>query len=233
MVAIAEHRCEGIEPSTSPCTPGSRVGAHSVGDRGTAHRRDDMAMRDAAVAHGVGSYARSRLSASPRSGKVRGPARPLVLRQAWRGVRAVEGARLESVYTAYPRIEGSNPSLSAITFNGGLRRFPATIGGKPRQARKGATVVIDSGAGGRPAEVAARLRLRSATPCRCAFAVAAIGDSCPHNSPLAGRLRPARRRFDCGVEPRGVGQSLVRRNQTVRTPTTPTRRATAPGSSPP
>ena len=32
----------------------------------------------------------------------------------WRGVRAAEGARLESVYTAKPRIEGSNPSLSAI-----------------------------------------------------------------------------------------------------------------------
>ena len=31
-----------------------------------------------------------------------------------RDVRAVEGARLESVYTAKPRIEGSNPSLSAI-----------------------------------------------------------------------------------------------------------------------
>ena len=28
----------------------------------------------------------------------------------------VEGARLESVYTAYPRIEGSNPSLSASYF---------------------------------------------------------------------------------------------------------------------
>ena len=104
------------------------------------------------------------LSAHPRSGKVRDPARPPVLRQAWRGVRAVEGARLESVYTAYPRIEGSNPSLSAITSYGGLRRFPATIGGKPRQARKGATVVTDSGAGGRPAEVATltlfKLRLR-------------------------------------------------------------------------
>ena len=30
-----------------------------------------------------------------------------------RGVRVVEGARLESVYTAYPRIAGSNPALSA------------------------------------------------------------------------------------------------------------------------
>ena len=30
----------------------------------------------------------------------------------WRGVRVVEGARLESVYTL-TRIEGSNPSLSA------------------------------------------------------------------------------------------------------------------------
>ena len=32
-------------------------------------------------------------------------------RNVWRGVRAVEGARLESVYTC-KRIEGSNPSLS-------------------------------------------------------------------------------------------------------------------------
>ena len=31
----------------------------------------------------------------------------------WRGGRVVEGARLESVYTVYSRIEGSNPSLSA------------------------------------------------------------------------------------------------------------------------
>ncbi len=31
---------------------------------------------------------------------------------SWRGVRVVEGARLESVYTVN-RIEGSNPSLSA------------------------------------------------------------------------------------------------------------------------
>ena len=31
----------------------------------------------------------------------------------WRGVRVAEGARLESVYTV-KRIEGSNPSLSAI-----------------------------------------------------------------------------------------------------------------------
>ena len=31
----------------------------------------------------------------------------------WRVVRVVEGARLESVYTGN-RIEGSNPSLSAI-----------------------------------------------------------------------------------------------------------------------
>ena len=32
---------------------------------------------------------------------------------AWRGVRVVEGARLESVYTV-KRIAGSNPALSAI-----------------------------------------------------------------------------------------------------------------------
>ena len=34
----------------------------------------------------------------------------------WRGVRVVEGARLESVYT-FTRIEGSNPSLSATYSN--------------------------------------------------------------------------------------------------------------------
>ncbi len=76
----------------------------------------------------------------------------------WSDVRAVEGARLESVYTAKPRIEGSNPSRSASftpSFDGGLRRFLATIGGKPRQARKGATVFTDSGAEGQPAEAAA------------------------------------------------------------------------------
>ncbi len=33
-----------------------------------------------------------------------------------RGGRAVEGARLESVYTVLSRIEGSNPSPSAIIF---------------------------------------------------------------------------------------------------------------------
>ena len=33
----------------------------------------------------------------------------------WRGGRVAEGARLESVYTGN-RIEGSNPSLSAIYF---------------------------------------------------------------------------------------------------------------------
>ena len=76
----------------------------------------------------------------------------------WSDVRAVEGARLESVYTAKPRIEGSNPSRSASftpSFDGGLRRFLATIGGKSRQARKGATVFTDSGAEGQPAEAAA------------------------------------------------------------------------------
>jgi hypothetical protein len=31
----------------------------------------------------------------------------------WRGVRVVEGARLELVYTPNTCIEGSNPSLSA------------------------------------------------------------------------------------------------------------------------
>ena len=37
-----------------------------------------------------------------------------ILYKAWRSVRAVEGARLESGYTALNRIEGSNPSFSAI-----------------------------------------------------------------------------------------------------------------------
>ena len=41
-------------------------------------------------------------------------ARPEAGREVtWRGVRVVEGARLESVYRVYSLIEGSNPSLSA------------------------------------------------------------------------------------------------------------------------
>ena len=36
----------------------------------------------------------------------------IILELIWRGGRAAEGARLESVYTV-KRIEGSNPSLSA------------------------------------------------------------------------------------------------------------------------
>ena len=78
----------------------------------------------------------------------------------------VEGARLESVYTVYRRIEGSNPSLSANfpwrrneppgRFMVGRVGSPATIGCEPRQARKGAAVATDSGAGVRLA--------RSATP---------------------------------------------------------------------
>ena len=38
---------------------------------------------------------------------------------SWRDGRAVEGARLESEYTL-KRIEGSNPSLSAMVQDGGL-----------------------------------------------------------------------------------------------------------------
>ncbi len=86
-----------------------------------------------------------------------------------RGVRVVEGARLESVYTAYTRIEGSNPSLSAsfsvacigataagrrcpvefrlAKFNGVLCQSPASAGCEPRQARKGATVAVRPSAG--------------------------------------------------------------------------------------
>ena len=80
----------------------------------------------------------------------------------------VEGARLESVYTAKPRIEGSNPSLSAsfevgssvcdvvsTAIHGGPRWRLATLDSKPRQARKGATVVVDAGAEGTLAGVAA------------------------------------------------------------------------------
>ena len=48
----------------------------------------------------------------------------------WRGGRAVEGARLEIVYTGN-RIEGSNPSLSAS-----LRCFAAAAG---RPIRRSAT----------------------------------------------------------------------------------------------
>jgi hypothetical protein len=69
----------------------------------------------------------------------------------------VEGARLESVYTVKSRIEGSNPSLSAkfpwrnikspVCFMVGRVGSSATIGCEPRQARKGAAVATDSGAG--------------------------------------------------------------------------------------
>ena len=38
----------------------------------------------------------------------------MLSRKNWRGVRVVDGARLESVYTC-KRIEGSNPFLSAET----------------------------------------------------------------------------------------------------------------------
>ena len=39
-----------------------------------------------------------------------------------RGARAAEGARLEIVYTSKRRIEGSNPSLSAIPWADGQWR---------------------------------------------------------------------------------------------------------------
>ncbi len=61
----------------------------------------------------------------------------------------VEGARLESVYRLTP-IEGSNPSLTARKENHRHTHYGdsigplATIGCKLRQARKGATVAIDS-----------------------------------------------------------------------------------------
>ena len=51
------------------------------------------------------------------TGKCRGSRATVV----WRGVRAVEGARLESVYTGN-RIVGSNPTLSAIM--PGISRLP-------------------------------------------------------------------------------------------------------------
>ena len=52
-------------------------------------------------------------------------AEPLFLHsfQKWRLVRVVEGARLESVYTGN-RIEGSNPSVSAIENN---KRNPSNV----------------------------------------------------------------------------------------------------------
>ena len=64
-----------------------------------------------------------------------------------RGVRVVEGARLESVYTltAYRGFESL--SLRHILFNGTRIGSLATIDREPRQARKGATVAVDSGAG--------------------------------------------------------------------------------------
>ena len=37
------------------------------------------------------------------------------LHQSWRGGREAEGAPLLREYTAYTRIEGSNPSISAIS----------------------------------------------------------------------------------------------------------------------
>ena len=56
----------------------------------------------------------------------------------------VEGARLESVYTltAYRGFE----SLLLRQFNGACIGSLATRSREPRQARKGATVAMDSGA---------------------------------------------------------------------------------------
>lgn len=75
------------------------------------------------------------------------------------------------MYTAKPRIEGSNPSLSAnflfldlaclarqgdeTDVYGDPRWRLATLDSEPRQARKGATVVVDAGAEGTLAGVAA------------------------------------------------------------------------------
>ncbi len=57
----------------------------------------------------------------------------------------VEGARLESVYTVTP-YRGFE-SLPLRQINGARIGSPATIDCELRQARKGATVAIDSGAG--------------------------------------------------------------------------------------
>ena len=46
-------------------------------------------------------------------GPEQNPALSLCSTSFRRGARVVEWARLESVYTVYSRIEGSNPSLSA------------------------------------------------------------------------------------------------------------------------
>jgi hypothetical protein len=40
----------------------------------------------------------------------------IIIRIHWRGGRVAEGAPLLREYLVYSRIEGSNPSLSAITF---------------------------------------------------------------------------------------------------------------------
>jgi hypothetical protein len=60
-----------------------------------------------------------------------------------RDVRAVEGARLESVYT-FARIEGSNPSLSGKFIVAGIGSS-AALDCEPRQVRKEATVAVDAG----------------------------------------------------------------------------------------
>ena len=52
------------------------------------------------------------------------------LKTVWRDVRVVEGARLESVYTL-TRIEGSNPSLSAIFYKTNNNELNQSFNGVP------------------------------------------------------------------------------------------------------
>jgi hypothetical protein len=56
-----------------------------------------------------------------------------------RGARAAEGARLEIVYTSKRRVEGSNPSLSAIPWAGAPWRAGHPTG--PHRAEVGPSVI--------------------------------------------------------------------------------------------
>jgi len=72
------------------------------------------------------------------------------------------------VLRSYPKGEAQDvPSTSAPSqFNGGPAGSPATIVCKPRQGRKAATVVNDSGAGKRLAGPPPSMPGRSARSCR-------------------------------------------------------------------
>ncbi len=49
------------------------------------------------------------------------------IRTHWRGGRVAEGAPLLREYLVYSRIEGSNPSLSAITFVMALKEISLSL----------------------------------------------------------------------------------------------------------